>query len=204
MNTALYNKCLKYDFEKLFKNKGYAFFTKGDYNLNIVGVRSNQGSKVTNKFDDVIIIDYNTGKGHRRDIYPITTDPGLYYMKNPLNTLGTAILVPNQYKSTYAIGLHNGKYTALCQRLKPVEVYRDGNKDDIYDMFPEKIDRGMFGINIHKAANGNTAEINKYSAGCQVFANSNDFNSFIATCQLAQNKWGNSFTYTLIEEKDLV
>ena len=37
--------------EKAVKEKGYAWFDKGDFNLNIVGVRnSSTGDEVTNKF----------------------------------------------------------------------------------------------------------------------------------------------------------
>ena len=58
MKTQLYSKCLTYDFKTLFEKKGYAFFTNGVYNVNIIGVRSNQGNKVTNKYDDLLIVDY--------------------------------------------------------------------------------------------------------------------------------------------------
>lgn len=205
MNQQLYSKCLTYDFKKLFEKKGYAFFTKGKYNLNIIGVRSEQGNRVTNVFDDLIIIDYETDKCHRRFIYPITTEPGLSLMKSPSNAKGTAILVPGQYRGTYKIDLHNGKYEALCQRLKPVKVYRDGNKDAVYDLLPEKIDTGMFGINIHRA-NRDFARttVDQYSAGCQVFQDPKNFNSFMTIVRKARDIWGNSFTYTLLDEKELV
>lgn len=205
MNEKLITKCLSYNFKKLFEQKGYAFFTKGIYNLNIIGVRSDQGNKVTNKFDDALVVDYETAKGHSRHVYPITTDPGSYYMKNPSNKAGTGILVPNQYRATYAIDLHNGKYQALCQRLKPVQVYRDNDKDDTYDLLPEKIDKGMFGVNIHRAAKtGITTKIDKYSAACQVFANAKDFEAFMNYCKRARDIFGNSFTYTLIDEVDMI
>ena len=38
MNKELINKCKKYDFKTLLEGKGYAYFTKGKYNLNIIGV----------------------------------------------------------------------------------------------------------------------------------------------------------------------
>ena len=41
MKTGLFTKCTTYNFQKLFKDKGYAWFTKGSYNLNIIGIRSN-------------------------------------------------------------------------------------------------------------------------------------------------------------------
>lgn len=203
MNTKLIEKCLKSNIQKTLKEKGYLYFTKGNYNLNIIGVRSTQGKKVTNKFDDAIIIDYNLDGKYYRYVFPITTDPGLYYMKHPINNKGCGILVPNQYKSTYALDLHRGKYLALCQRLKPVEVYRDNNKDDVYDLYPEQIDKGMFGVNIHKSIE-NATSVDKYSAACQVFSRSSDFSKFIDICKKAKAIWGNSFTYTLIEEKDLL
>ena len=132
IKTALYSKVKDYDFEKLFKKKKYAFFTEGAYNLNIIGVRA-AGEQMNKSFDDVIILIYKTPTGAwNRQIYQVTTDPGRYYMLNPATRKGTAILVPGQYRSAYEIGLHRGKYKALCQR-KHVKVYRDANKNDIYD-----------------------------------------------------------------------
>lgn len=204
MSADLYNKCLNYDFEKLFKRKGYAYFTKGAYNLNIIGVRANTNGKVTNLFDDILVLIYRTNNGIlQRKLYNITTEPGRYYMTNgSTNYKGTAILVPGQYKSCWKLGKHKGQYKALVQ-AKPVKVYRDNNKNDIYDCEPSTIDTGVFGINIHKAK-GFSKQIDKWSAGCQVFANSADFALFIKICEKQNNLYGNSFTYTLIDEKDLV
>ena len=150
MKTSLLTKCTAYNFEKLFKEKGYAWFTKGNYNLNIVGVRSNNNNKITNQYDDILVVDYNTGTCHKRVCYTITTEPGKYYMHNLGNPKGTAILVPGQYRGCWQIGLHRGKYKALCQK-KEVKVYRDNNKTLIYDINPETIDNGIFGINIHRS-----------------------------------------------------
>ena len=48
-------KLTKEIIEEGVRSKGYRWFEKGDYNLNIVGVRnSNTGTEVTNKFDDKI------------------------------------------------------------------------------------------------------------------------------------------------------
>ena len=48
-----------------------------------------------------------------------TTLPGLYWLENPMNSKGCAILKEGQYKGVYEIDLHNGKYEAICQRLGP-------------------------------------------------------------------------------------
>ena len=203
MKTGLFTKCNFYNFEKLFKAKGYVWFTKGNYNLNIIGVRSHNNNKVTNLYDDVLVVDYNTGNGHKRVCYTITTEPGRYYMEHLGNPKGTAILVPGQYRGCWQIGLHRGKYKALCQK-KEVKVYRDNNKNMIYDMNPENIDKGIFGINIHRSNDFYTRNtIDQYSAGCQVFNNPAYFNSFIRLCEEQRKLYGNSFTYTLINEEDM-
>ena len=202
MKTGLFTKCTTYNFEKLFKDKGYVWFTKGSYNLNIIGVRSNN-NKVTDKYDDILVVDYNTDNCHKRVCYTITTEPGKYYMQNLCNPKGAAILVPGQYRGCWQIGLHHGKYKALCQ-CKAVKVYRDNNKDMIYNMTTKSIDRGIFGINIHRSNKTCICDtIDKYSAGCQVFNDPVEFNAFMRLCEAQRKLYGNTFTYTLINEEDM-
>lgn len=206
MNVELYNKCKTYNFESLFKRKGYAFFTKGEYNLNIIGVRHKElGNKATNLFDDVILLDYNTNIGHKRPIFACTTKPGLAALENPINSDGTAILVPGQYRGVYGVGLHKGKYKALCQINGTVKVYRDNNRNNIYDMYPETIQKGYFGINIHRADKYNTSKyVNTWSAACQVIADPANFHEFMRLVQVSEKLYGNKFTYTLIDEDDMI
>lgn len=204
MKDLLY-KVMKADIPATMKKKGYAFFTNGYYNLNIIGIRKDNKNAVNNKYDDVMVIMYKTKKGWSTHYYTITTEPGSYYMTKKLgNVKGTAILVPGQYRGCWEIGKHNGKYKALVQR-KPVKVYRDGNMDNIYDMYPETINEGMFGINIHRSNEGFTRDtIDMYSAGCQVFNNPKEFSSFMNLCDKQADLYGNTFSYTLLEEKDLI
>lgn len=200
----LKQKCATADLEAIFKRKGYVWFKNGSYNLNIIGVRSNQKNVVTNSYDDYLIVDYRLDKGtHKRVIYSITTEPGKYYLLHPCAKNGAAILVPNQYRGCWQLGLHKGEYKALCQK-KPVTVYRDNNKDEKYDMNPDVTETGVFGINIHRSNKSVTSkQIDKWSAGCQVFNSPTEFNAFMRLCEEQAKRYGNSFTYTLIEEKDL-
>ena len=136
--------------------------------------------------------------------YPITTDPGAHYTKSELmNKDGAAILVPGQYVNTYGLGKHRGKYEALCETGGPVRVWRDGNRDDRLDR-SGRIYEGVFWINIHRAGqSGTTERIGKYSAGCQVFQNADNFANFIGLARKSRDIRGNQFTYTLLEEADL-
>ena len=193
------------DFESLFSKLGYAFFTKGDFNLNIIGVRNLLGGNVQDDtFNDALLVIYKEKGKWVRKVWSITTDPGKSEMKNPSNSKGTAILVPGQYRSTYKVDLHGGKYKALCQRLKPVSVYRDRNKDNRLDMDKSTIQTGMFGINIHRASSsGTTKNVGPYSAGCQVFANVKDFEAFMELVERSESIFGPAFTYTLITTDEL-
>ena len=201
IEISLFNKCVKADFQKIFARKGYTFFTKGEYNLNIIGVR-HKGSKVTNHFDDCLVVIYNTpNEQNVKRVFVCTTLPGKKAMDHPTQIKGTAILKPGQYRGAYQIGYHKGKYKALCQK-KPLIVYRDNNKDQVYDLSPISIDRGIFGINIHKAGDNSTL-VDGWSYGGQVLAKSIDFNALMRLVEKSANIYGNSFTYTLINEEDL-
>ena len=192
--------------KKAVESKGYKWFEGGDYNLNIVGVRnSDTNGAVTNKFDDMITLTYEVEGALKYHELDATTDPGSHWEKNLLSKDGVAILVPNQYRGSHTIGMHQGKYEALKQQ-KPVKVYRDKNMDGKYDMLEENIQEGIFGINIHKAGSrieGST-QIDKWSAGCQVLSKESDFNKLMELAHKAAALYGKSFTYTLIESKDIV
>ena len=191
--------------EKAVKSKGYKWFENGDYNLNIVGIRnSSTNNEITNKFDDLLTVSYKIDGVWYFHQWEATTDPGLHWAENLLNKDGVAILVPGQYSGSHKIDLHQGKYSALKQQ-KPLKVYRDNNKAGKYDMLEENIKEGIYGINIHRAsATGTSTQIDKWSAGCQVIANNQNFDKLMELANKSKDNWGNSFTYTLIESKDIV
>ncbi len=192
--------------EAAVKVKGYKWFENGDYNLNIVGVRNAETlNEVTNRFDDHLTLSYKVDGEWNYHCFDATTDPGKHWVDNVLNEAGVAILKENQYRGSHKIGLHQGKYEALRQQ-KPVQVYRDNNLDDCYDMDESTLQKGIFGINIHRATKWEgkkSTQIDKWSAGCQVIAANDDFRLFMEICNKSKDIWGNSFTYTLINSDDL-
>jgi hypothetical protein len=190
--------------EKAIKAKGYVWFedagNKG-FDVNIVGVRNSAtGTKVTNVFDDHLTVSYKENGEWKYFIWAATTDPGKKGVMEYHNKDGVARLVPNQYRGSHTIRLHQGKYEALGQQ-KPVKVYRDANRDLNYD--ETKITEGIYGINIHKAGQ-DSQWVENWSEGCQVFKRVKDFDEFMKIAKKAAKIHGNSFTYTLIESKDIV
>ena len=184
-------------YRNVFETKEYRFFDGNhSFNLNLIGVRNPQGR--VNRFDDLFLVIYRDSyKRWIVDSYQITTDPGLYWLKHPMNVDGTAIMCPGQYSGAYKLGKHAGKYEALCQTGAPINVWRDGNRDSSLDMSSDSIDTGFFGVNIHKAGR-NSTRVDRWSAGCQVFKNDGDYKEFMTTVKSAEKKFGNSFTYTLL------
>jgi hypothetical protein len=185
------------------KAKGYVWFDDANnkgFDLNIVGVRNSAtGQKVTNVFDDHITVSYKENGVEKFHIWPATTDPGKKGVMEYHNAAGVARLVEGQYRGSHTLGLHQGKYEALKQQ-KPVKVYRDANRDMVFE--ESKIQEGIFGINIHKAGADSTY-VENWSEGCQVFKKAADFEAFMAICRKAAAIHGKSFTYTLIESADI-
>lgn len=177
------------------------FKSVAPFNLNIVGVRS--ANRQAGKFDDEIHVfhwkEVEDRWVHRS--WPATTDPSDFYLAYPMNRKGCAILKPGQYRGSHIIGKHRGKYSALVQIGNPVSVYRDTNRDAMLDYDEDSVETGWYGINIHRAHPEVVLEdVHKYSAGCQVFQDPDDFDDFMWLCHKSAELFGNRFTYTLLQE----
>lgn len=181
------------------KDLGYQVWDE-PYRLWLFGIRSKQN--IANSFNDTLGCYYFVDGGWVSYFWPGTTDPGTYWLENPSYVAGTAILVEGQYLDTWKLDLHQGKYEALCQRAGKVKVYRDGNKDNILDRDPKTIVQGSFGINIHRSSlNGESRDVDKWSAGCQVFKRLADFEKMLKLAHMQKEKTGReTFSYTLLEE----
>ena len=192
------------------ESKGYKWFednsNKG-YDVNIVGIRNSKTKgRVTNAFDDKITISYKIEGEWQYHEFNCTTDPGTHWVENVLNDRGVAILKPGQYRGSHKLRLHQGKYLALGQK-KPMSIYRDANLDGQYDLIEESVREELIGINIHRATSrsgGKSTRVDKWSAGCQVIADNDDWHTFLDICQTAREIHGNSFSYTLLNSNDIV
>ena len=143
--------------------QGYRVFTR-PFELNIIGIRSQ--NLVPNTFNDRITVVYKDDVGQWQfQSFPATTDPGTFWLKNPLNPQGTAVLKAGQYLNSHVIGLHRSKYLALVQR-SPVTVIREVKRDGTFD-FSGKEDTGL---------------------------------TFMALCEQHKQRYGNTFSYTLLHE----
>lgn len=183
----------------VMRKKGYMVFNGYQpYDLNIVGIRNS--TNVPNSFDDTIAVFYEDEYGYDQiEYFPATTDPGLYWLLNPMRTDGTAIMCEGQYRGAYAIGKHK-TYRAL-EQVEPIEFVRDYNRDSTLDFNSSRKEKTIIGANIHRANKHDTStKVDMWSAGCQVIAR--NFSRFMELCDLGRIYWGNRFTYTLLNQRD--
>jgi len=177
---------------------------KRPYKLNVVGIRDASVAVPENYSDNIAFFYWDNNGNVQGKVAEATTTPSVQYLQNPIagSSGGTAILKQGQYINTYALGLHRGKYEALVQ-VKPVTVIRDNDRNSILNYFADTT-TGLYGINIHRstASYASQDKIGPDSAGCQVFRFVDDFNSMMALARQSRDRYGNSFTYTLIDQRE--
>jgi hypothetical protein len=169
----------------------------GQYNLNLFGLRN---ISATNEWNDWLGCLYQSTNNEWILVFAKgTTDPGLFYLQNPMNPNGTGILPNGVHRGLWKLGLHKGQYEAFVQ-AKAITIHRDDDRDNLIEITPEDNDTGWFGCNGHKNYRNNTEGVNKASALCQVWLDDRAFDRFLALARLQiKSKRGTTFSYTLID-----
>jgi len=120
---------------------------------------------------------------------PATTEPGLFFTRNPINKGGAARIAFNQYKA-WGVGKHKAdtptEQEALVQ-VGQISVFRDKNKDGLRETTKNgKRVRDLvhvgsgFGINQHGTLGTKGPKtIGKWSAGCLVARQPADHRRFM-------------------------
>jgi hypothetical protein len=192
-------------------SKGYLFFDKGIFNLNIVGVRSLNSE--SNKFDDFLLVAYKDASFQWvLKEYQITTDPGKPGLLRPSNPGGTAVIVPGQYPGAYMVGIHGrskpaGRRYEALEQVGKMNYVRDNTRDSKIDFAlwkdPKNVFSAVLKTNIHRAGRWAIQRlVEVYSEGCQVFQDPVKFDEFMELCKKSAGIHVNRFTYTLLLEED--
>ena len=107
------------------------------------------------------------------------------------------------HNKIWKIDKHRRKYIALCNRwgCSKTKIWRDYNKNTVFDKNIDKIYKGYFGINLHRASILYILDkIGKFSAGCQVIQSSKDFDFLISKCMESKQKY---FSYFLFDKNQI-
>lgn len=190
-----------------YKKKGYKFYTRGNFNVNLFGIRMD--NVLDNKFSDFLGIAYYVNDRATLIVIPATTCPGLYGGHAAMNPRpgGVAIIKPGQYIGSHQfIDSYTGwlKYPYF-QQVGKLTIWRDGDKDTEIDPTNEQFSEGD-GINIHMMSNDEVIEsknaiVNNWSEGCNG-AVKKEFKKLFAAVRECVTRYGFNFTYTLFEKAD--
>jgi hypothetical protein len=176
--------------------------------INLFGVR-NIDNPNSNRFDDLLCV--VTDDFIR--VFGGTTDPGTSW--TPENRKKYSItqdvhLCLGYYKNVYQVGTHRG-YRALVQSGNAVNWFVDKNKNGIVDADDKITKKAYGGINMHTVGNPEKlrvpvrSNVDFASAGCQVFANQEEFTE-VMEMVLNSNKYKKNkkacFSYLLVAKED--
>lgn len=196
------------ELKSVIENKGYRFFNDS---INLIGERTSD--VFTNQFTDYLHI---ANKGTVETI-SWTTKAGTYYVENPLTAWGTNIKTL-QYENIQGVAvLKEGQYLQAYQfidsyfgwlqypyfqQVKDVLVYRDNDLDTHINR-NSPIHFGNFGVNLHRMSNNGQAAgfIHNWSAGCNGTTEV-DFKKLLIPVREDVKKFGNIFSYTLLNSED--
>jgi len=164
--------------------------------VNLFGVRYSENQKHDDFNDFLGIATNNTIK-----IYQGTTDPG--WKSTTESTKGAAHLCLGYHQGIWAIGIH-GKHNpifaheAFIQVGGHVTIWRDSDRDGEQDN-NEKILKGWFGLNMHRASIHGSDHIGPYSEGCQVHQDPESLNVFLEIAKKSELKF---FSYMLFDRTE--
>lgn len=182
--------------------------SSGSKDLFIIGVREDieVKKKEGDRFvDKIILVDPNKPT-EVVSSYQATTSPSVAFYSDPsrsMNKKGVSIMQPGI--TEYKIGIHRKgtptQHEALVQagemdiqrfdlKTPTIQTYRPGQNETGAD----------FGINIHRSSKERGVCVGPYSAGCQVFADGKDFETFMARLKASGQE---KFLYALIENDEL-
>jgi hypothetical protein len=196
---------------ELFKSKNYVIT-----DLMIVGVEDSTAdlkplpNGTGDTFNDRLIILTKDGKALAN--VACTTEPGLYYTRNRLNSHGAARVAFGQYINVWSRhGQHKNQPKTLVQ-VNPITVVRDSD-NSMTRNGADKTMSGLYGINLHTTGAGpgsSPSSIGRWSAGCTVVQNSGSFYELIVPLlhgASTRDDFGTKpglYNYTLISAEMLV
>ena len=115
---------------KIAKVHDFAIFDKGNYNLNIWGIRCNTAD--TGTFNDLLLVFYKANDANPKmngkwiyDWFSITTDPSDLNLIKPINSKGCAILKEGQFRGAFK-DLHKAASYSPC--LRRIAILRLSSK----------------------------------------------------------------------------
>lgn len=186
--------------------KGYSVFLSKPYDINLVIIR---GEYLPDHFNCKLLIFYkNEEETVNSHIFPITSYPGNYWIDNPMQPAGCAVITEGQHRGCWQLGFHY-QIPALVNTnpnrpISWVRVPRGSRQLQREVLLKLKKESGAVGLNLHPVMDQNNLTVGQDSAGCPVVQHLAHFNLImdLVRMQVAQGL-GSNFTLTVIHKDDL-
>ena len=181
------------------RQKGYKVF-EGIGQLNMVGIRKAHAR--AGCFDDELhVFSKVSSTQWVHHTCNITTDPGTYWHQKKGKPQQTLMLAEGQYTNAFANVESKTKLAALKQ-INPVLAYPAYDRKALLDLFQGNAEKGMYRIQLMCAkSNGKYLYLTRDMGGCQVVQYKDDYFKLINMWKGHLAKYGNFFTYTLLDER---
>jgi hypothetical protein len=201
-------------------SKGYSFFEKGDYNLNLIAVRENDVFE--NTFSDSLYIPHKVNGKWLMPRFNFTTLAGTLGFggeKNPLTAAqtgtgvnGVAIVLEGQYPQglKYISGGLRYPFTEFLQQNRFFNYLRDNDKDGLVSRLTAIKQTGNFFTHWHAMSPIGVKSIqvnythSAWSQGCMGGDAPTWFGGIMPIVRSAVKLWGTTFTKTLIHANDFI
>lgn len=178
---------------------GLKFWTKGEFNLNVIGLRNPDDQAAIDAFNDAMLWLWREQGAWQFRIFKITMDPGQPSVKAPRRTDGTARLIaPQQIHRMWVLGYHHASdpkkaYRAGVQNA-PQETIRVWRVKGDLDTGKEY--RNVGGLNYHRAnKDAVSTVVGAWSEGCQVNCNPKHFAHSLQLWDKQVAVWGDGGKY---------
>lgn len=195
---------------------GYAFFEKGEYNVNIHVVRTDNA--FDNAFTDILRIIYKEGgkwKVYESKWTTLAGTKGFGGEQNPLTgaqtgtgVSGVAIIIPLQYRRVFKFVDNYWQWLAypFFQQIANMQYWRDNNRNGLVDK--GRVFTGNYATNLHRMGNDNqeknwvNSESEWWSQGCNGSPEP-QFRQILPIVRNAVKIHGGIFSYTMFDKNQL-
>lgn len=202
---------------EVLRKKGFVFFERGDWNINLIPVRENE--VFDNTFSDSLYIIYKDKGVWQNKTFKFTTLAGTLGFggeQSPLTAAqtgtgvdGTAIILEGQYRSALRLITDGVRYpfTSYLAQARPFNYLRDFDKNGFITRNAIR-QTGNFFTHWHAMSNEGVAsdQVNfihsAWSQGCMGSDHPTWFGQILPLLSRGARTYGNLFSFTLLNRSD--